>query len=177
MTRWAMALLLAFAASASAEVPEPEGYRGAPYGAPVPASLQGAEVIDAARAIDLHDQGAAFIDVYPRTRKPQDLPEGTIWQEPRHDTIPGAIWLWDTGYERLSPDEEARLRNGLASASGGDRSAPLVIFCRADCWMSWNAAKRAVAMGYDAVKWFPGGTDEWQQASDADLVAAVPVTP
>ena len=40
-----------------------------------------------------------------------------------------------------------------------------------------DAAKRAVAMGYDAVKWFPGGTDEWQQASDADLVAAVPVTP
>lgn len=177
MIRWAAALILAAACPALSNVAEPSGYRSAPYNAPVPAKLEGAEVIGAERAIAMHEEGAVFIDVYPRTQKPEGLPEGTIWREPRHDTIPGAIWLWDTGYDRLAPAEEARLRNGLAEAVGGDRSAPVVIFCRADCWMSWNAAKRAVAMGYAAVNWFPGGTDEWEAALGPDLVRAEPVAP
>jgi rhodanese-related sulfurtransferase len=32
--------------------------------------------------------------------------------------------------------------------------------------MSWNAAKRALAMGYANVAWYPDGTDGW---ADADL--------
>lgn len=171
------ACLLAAALPALADVPEPSDYRGEPYNAPVPATLQGAEVIGADRAIALHGQGVAFVDVYPRTRKPEGLPEGTIWREPRHDTIPGAIWLWDTGYDRLAPAEQARLETGLAQVTADDRAAPVVIFCRADCWMSWNAARRAVEMGYADVKWFPGGTDDWQQALGPDLVRAEPVDP
>jgi PQQ-dependent catabolism-associated CXXCW motif protein len=30
-----------------------------------------------------------------------------------------------------------------------------------DCWMSWNAARRAVALGYSAVNWYPLGADGW----------------
>ena len=30
--------------------------------------------------------------------------------------------------------------------------------------MSWNAAKRAIAMGYVNVVWFPDGIDGWQEA-------------
>jgi PQQ-dependent catabolism-associated CXXCW motif protein len=179
MNRIAAALVLVAAMSgrALAQVPEPQDYRGEPYNAPVPATLSGAEVIDAERAVELHADGVAFVDVYPRTTKPEGLPEGTIWREPRHQTIPDAIWLWDTGYQRLSADEEARLRDGLHDATSGDPAAPVVIFCRADCWMSWNAARRAVAMGYTGVKWFPGGTDEWQDALGPDLVSAEPVAP
>jgi rhodanese-related sulfurtransferase len=29
--------------------------------------------------------------------------------------------------------------------------------------MSWNAAKRAVAWGYNGVAWYPEGTDGWQE--------------
>lgn len=174
MIRMAAAIVLT-ALPALAEVPEPSEYRGEPYNAPVPATLQGADVIGADRAIALHEQGVAFVDVYPRTRKPEGLPEDTIWREPRHDTIPGAIWLWDTGYQNLSADEQARLDRGLTFATGGDMAAPVVIFCRADCWMSWNAARRAVAAGYGKVFWFPGGTDDWQAALGPDLVRAQPV--
>ncbi|MCF3974328.1 PQQ-dependent catabolism-associated CXXCW motif protein [Paracoccus salsus] len=177
MIRWAALLMLVAAGPLLAQVPEPQTYRGEPYRAPVPATLRGAEVIDADRAIQLHAQGAAFVDVYPRTRKPEGLPEGTIWREPRHETIPGAVWLWDTGYQELAPAEQARLAEGLTQVTGGDRSAPVVIFCRADCWMSWNAARRAVEMGYSAVSWFPGGTDDWQQALGADLVKVEPGDP
>lgn len=178
MIRWAVAILLAATLPLLAEaVPEPTDYRGPPYKAPVPATLAGAEVIGAERAVELHRQGVPFVDSLPRSRRPEGLPEGTIWREPVHDTIPGAVWLWDTGYQRLSEAERARLEDGLERVTGGDKAAPFVIFCRADCWMSWNAGKRAVAMGYRRVIWFPGGTDHWQQAQGPDLVRAVPVDP
>jgi PQQ-dependent catabolism-associated CXXCW motif protein len=175
--RRALVLACLMAGVAQAQVPEPEGFRGPPYKAEVPATLQGAKVIDAERALVMHGQGSPFLDTMPRTRKPENLPAGTIWREPAHETIPGAIWLWDTGYEKLSPSEEARLENGLETATGGDKSAPLVIFCRADCWMSWNAAKRAVSLGYSAVNWFPGGSDGWLEAGGDGLVTAEPVAP
>jgi PQQ-dependent catabolism-associated CXXCW motif protein len=162
---------------AVAQVPEPDGYRGEPYRAPVPATLQGATVIDAPQAIRLHAEGVPFLDVLPRKVRPEGLPEGTIWREPVHETIPGAVWLWDTGWEALAPAEQARLERGLEQASGGDRSAPLVIFCRSNCWMSWNAARRAVALGYTAVHWFPGGIEGWQSAGGAPLVRATPADP
>ena len=154
-----------------------ELYRGPPYNAPVPDQLRGAVTVDAAQALDLHEQGVAFLDAFPRKTKPENLPDGTIWREPRHDTIPGAVWLYDTGYMRLSDAEQARLENGLRQATGDDKAAPVVIFCRADCWMSWNAAKRAVGLGYQAVHWYPQGTDGWETALGRDLVTAQPVDP
>jgi PQQ-dependent catabolism-associated CXXCW motif protein len=38
-----------------------------------------------------------------------------------------------------------------------------VFFCLKDCWMSWNAAKRALEYGYANVMWFREGTDGWQE--------------
>lgn len=159
--------------AAGQPVPEPDGYRGEPYRAPVPDTLAGAQVIDAAGALALHADGAAFLDVLPRKARPEGLPPDTIWNEPAHLSIPGAVWLWDTGYQALSPPEEARLRDGLTRAQADDPDRPLVIFCRADCWMSWNAARRAVEWGFAPVLWFPGGTEAWQEAG-GDLV---PLTP
>lgn len=172
-----VAVAILAAAPALSQAPEPQDYRGEPYNAPVPETLAGAETIGAERALELHDEGVPFVDVYPRTRKPENLPEDTFWNEPRHDTIPEAVWLWDTGYQKLSPAEEARLAKGLAQVTGGDKASPLVIFCRADCWMSWNAAKRAVSLGYTRVYWFAGGTDAWQEVLGPDLIRAEPVDP
>jgi len=36
-----------------------------------------------------------------------------------------------------------------------------VFYCLASCWMSWNAAKRALELGYTNVAWYPEGTDGW----------------
>ncbi|MDO5704390.1 MAG: PQQ-dependent catabolism-associated CXXCW motif protein [Paracoccus sp. (in: a-proteobacteria)] len=176
IARAALALLM-LAGAAAAQVPEPDGFRGAPYNAPVPATLAGARVVDGSQALDLSEQGVPFIDAMPRVTRPKGLPPGTFWRQPVHLTIPGAIWLYDTGYERLAPVEQARLEAGLAAATGGDRAAPVVIFCRADCWQSWNAAKRAVDLGYTGVIWFPTGTDGWLDAGGADLITAEPADP
>lgn len=167
-----IAILLAAPAQGQT-VAEPDGYRGEPYRAPVPATLVGAQVIDTARAMDLHGQGVPFLDVLPRKKRPENLPPGTLWVEEVHRTIPGAVWLYDTGYQELAPAETARLTEGLAAATHGDPAAPVVIFCKADCWMSWNAARRAVALGYSAVNWYPEGVDGWT-AGGGELVVATP---
>lgn len=156
---------------AQSQPAEPSGFRGPPYQAPVPATLSGARTIDAARAEALHDAGVAFVDVYPRQKRPPGLPEGTIWRGAPHQTIPGAHWLYDTGYDRLSAPESQRLAGGLGRILA-DQDTPVVIFCRVDCWMGWNAAKRAVQMGYRNVMWFPGGVDDWLMQG-RDLAPAI----
>ena len=54
--------------------------------------------------------------------------------------------------------------------------APLLFYCLKDCWMSWNAAKRAIALGYRHVYWFPEGTDGWTEAGGT-LQAGAPAEP
>jgi PQQ-dependent catabolism-associated CXXCW motif protein len=160
--RLALVLAVLAGAALAQAPPEPEDYRGPPYAAPVPATLAGATVVDTATAAALHREGkAVFIDVMPRDVKPADLPEGTIWRDTPRDSIPGAIWVPNTGFQALSPDEAAYLRAGLEHATGGRRDKPIVIFCRADCWMSWNVAKRALELGYTQVIWYPDGPEGW----------------
>jgi PQQ-dependent catabolism-associated CXXCW motif protein len=145
--------------------PEPEGYRADNYRAPVPATLAGARVLATGQAEAIWRSGsAAFVDVLPRPPKPPNLPAGTIWRDKPRLNIPGSIWLPDTGYGALAAATEDYLGDGLVRATGGDRAKLLVIYCQADCWMSWNAAKRALSYGYSNVAWYPEGTDGWQRA-------------
>jgi PQQ-dependent catabolism-associated CXXCW motif protein len=156
--------------------PEPVGYRTSDYRTPTPATLAGARVITTAQAEALWKSGAAvFIDVHSHAPRPANLPAGTLWREKPRMNIPGSVWLPDTGYGQLAASTEAYLRNGLARLTGGDRAKPIVIYCLADCWMSWNAAKRALAMGYTNVAWYPQGTDGWK-AAGLPLQQAAPAT-
>lgn len=164
-----VACLVTLAAAARADTAppaEPDGYRTDAYRAPVPATLTGATVIDTAKAFDLwRAKAAAFIDALPRAPKPEGLPKNVVWREqPRFD-IPGSVWLPDTGYGALSGAAARYLEQGLAKASGGDKSKAIVFYCLANCWMSWNAAKRAMALGYARVLWYPEGTDGWATAT------------
>lgn len=160
-----LAALMAFSVTAVAQgVRAPEGYRMEAYRAPVPDELPGATVLTAEEAHALWQGGAAFVDVLPRPPKPANLPKGTIWRDQPRPSIPGAIWLPNVGYGAIAPETEAYFKAGLESATGGDKARPLVIFCLADCWMSWNAGKRAASLGYTAVHWLPEGTDGWAAA-------------
>ena len=164
MTPWLAAALLLLPASVLAQtVPEPPDYRMDEYRAPVPATLAGGAVIGPEQAHGIWTQGeATFIDVMPQAPKPANLPEGTIWRDKPRQTIPGAIWLPNVGYGAIADVTADYFRRGLVKASGGDAAHPLVFFCLEDCWMSWNAAKRALEWGYSAVYWLPEGTDGWQ---------------
>ncbi len=172
MTRGAclacVALLMlgtALHAEQKARPPEPEGYRLEAYRASVPATLKGASVIDTARAFALWDsKGAVFIDALPHAPKPEGLPKNAVWREQPRLDIPGSVWLPDTGFGALSEATQRYFERGLAAATGADKTKPIVFYCLADCWMSWNAAKRAMALGYAYVSWYPEGTDGWSAA-------------
>jgi PQQ-dependent catabolism-associated CXXCW motif protein len=155
-------------------VPEPDGYRTRDYRGPVPGTLHGARVVTTAEAAILWKEGrAAFVDVLPRPPRPRDLPAGTIWRDAPRLDVPGSVWLPDTGYGEIAEVTERYLASGLARVSGGDRARLLVFYCLKNCWMSWNAAKRALAIGYRDVAWYPDGTDGWQ-AAGLPLAAATP---
>ncbi len=144
--------------------PEPTDYRTDEYRKPVPATLKGATVLTPEQASELWTKKAAtFIDVYPRAPKPPNLPAGTFWREPAHHSIDGAIWLANAGYGVLAPHVETYYKSHLERLSGGDKGKAMVFFCLRDCWMSWNAAKRALTYGYTNVMWYPDGTDAWQE--------------
>ena len=152
------------AAQSQSPPPEPDGYRMEDYRSPTPATLAGARVVTTVEAETLWKAGAAFVDVLPHVPRPANLPPGTIWHEKTRMNIPGSIWLPDTGYGALAAETERYLRNGLERVTGGDHAKLLVVYCRPNCWMSWNAAKRALTMGYRNVAWYPEGTDGWEAA-------------
>jgi rhodanese-related sulfurtransferase len=154
----ALALLAGMAA-----VPEPPGFRLNEYNAPVPDSLRGATVLhgDALPAF-IATAHPVLIDVLPAPRRPDGMAAGMPWLPLPHQNIPGSVWL---------PDAR------LAALTARDFAKPLVFYCRASCWMSWNAAKRAVSLGYTRVIWYPDGVEGWQQTGRKLTPANPPETP
>jgi len=145
--------------------PEPPGYRQDKFRADVPATLKGAAVVSTGEAKLLWDAGKTlFIDVIPRPPKPANLPAGTVWQDMRRDSIPGSFWLPNVGYGRLHPAIEVYFKTQLERLTGGERGKAILIYCLERCWMSWNAAKRALEYGYTNLIWYPDGTDGWAAA-------------
>ena len=153
----------AILAGAAAFSPEPPGYRMEQYRAPTPTTLIGAIVLTTEQAHSLwSNRQAAFIDVLAQPPRPHGLPASAIWHpKPRFD-IPGSVWLPDTGYGALAAVMAMYFERGLAQASAGDESRVLVFYCLENCWMSWNAAKRAMTLGYTHVAWYRDGTDGWE---------------
>jgi PQQ-dependent catabolism-associated CXXCW motif protein len=133
------------------------------YNAPVPDTLEGATVVTTEVAEQLWRKGTTvFFDVMPHTPKPRGLPAGTIWREAIRKDIPGSVWLPNVGYGAIPDETAAYFREGLAAQTGGDKSRSILFYCMMDCWMSWNAAKRAVEWGYASVLWYPHGADGWE---------------
>ena len=140
---------------AAAVVPEPEGFRLNQYRSDVPATLRGARAVSSDEAKTLHDaHQTLFIDVLPRPPKPSNLPKGIVWRDMRRDSIPGSFWLPNVGYGRLHAKVDIYFKAQLVRLTGGDRSKAVLFFCLERCWMSWNAAKRALEYGYTNVIWY-----------------------
>ncbi|HVJ51662.1 MAG TPA: PQQ-dependent catabolism-associated CXXCW motif protein [Aliidongia sp.] len=170
------ALLLAASGARASGVPEPEGYRLDDYRAPVPDGVAGAKVLRTETVKAMLDQGGVvLIDVLPAPRRPEGMKPDQPWMPvPRRD-LPGSLWLPDVGRGAISSDLDRWFQDGLARATGGDKDKPIIFYCLADCWMSWNATKRAVGYGYRNVAWYPDGTDGWA-AAGLPLVVATPAS-
>jgi PQQ-dependent catabolism-associated CXXCW motif protein len=80
-----------------------------------------------------------------------------------HRTIAGAFWMIGAGAGDMSREEEKRFADAIAAFAGGDKGRPLVFFCvDPECWLSYNAALRSIALGYTNVMWYRGGIAAWR---------------
>lgn len=151
------------AATVDADMPlfNADGYRITLYRSPTPERVDGAQIVGTEQLQTLLSQRPkpVLIDVYRR----QWLQGRFIEDEP-HANLPGSHWLANTGDGELTPRWMDYLTLNLRTLTGGHQDTPLVFYCRADCWLSWNAIKRASALGYSHLYWYRDGLDAWQAA-------------
>lgn len=160
----AVLLAVALAAQAAAAPAEPGSYRLEDYNAPVPETLNGKPALDVAQAQALWAAQVLFVDVAAHAPRPEGLAPGTVFLDKPHVSIKGAVWLPEVGRGALAAPTEAWFRDALAALTDGDLARSVVIFCRRDCWLSWNAARRAQDLGYSHVLWFSQGVEGWREA-------------
>jgi PQQ-dependent catabolism-associated CXXCW motif protein len=164
--RWAApALLWGLTAQAGGGIAEPDGYWTGDADAPLPATLRGARVIHVEEAAALLQQRATVVvDASNAPRRPPELAPGAPWMPLPHAALPAALWLPGVGAGAIAPALDDFYRTRLQTATAGDVYAPLIVYCHDRCWLSWNAAKRAVEYGYRRVSWFPEGIEGWTAA-------------
>jgi PQQ-dependent catabolism-associated CXXCW motif protein len=80
--------------------------------------------------------------------------------------IPESIYIEYAGdYGTFDDNTQRRLKEELAGLTNGNLDMPLVFFCiGATCWESYNAALRAINLGYTKAYWYRGGINSWQAA-------------
>ncbi len=131
--------------------PSRDLHRGAMHG-PTPASIPGGQVITTQGLVALaqrRDVAVAVIDVLGQ---PEQLP----------NAIAGG-WLSQAG--SFDDPVQAQATQWLAQLSQGRKDTPLVFYCLSrECWMSYNAALRAIRAGYTNVLWYRGGLEAWKAA-------------
>ncbi len=150
------------------------GYRIARYRTPVHETPPGGQRITIDDLDRLVASGALLLDVMPAEGGGPDPATGE-WRVIRpRENIPGSVWLADVGRGALSLEMETYFREGLERLTGGNKSRPTIVYCQSDCWMAWNAVRRAASLGYGKIYWYPEGSDGWRD-HDRKLVPARPV--
>ncbi|MEM0950352.1 MAG: rhodanese-like domain-containing protein [Pseudomonadota bacterium] len=148
------------------------GYRMSHFRAPIDRQVEGAVRVDAIAVQELHEIGALLVDVHP-LRVYQIRDDGSWLHSQKQLSVPGAIWLPVVAWGALESWQFRYLERSLQILSEGDYEKQIVVFCRIDCWLSWNAAKRISEIGYRRVYWFAEGIDAWE----AEIGFLVPVAP
>jgi PQQ-dependent catabolism-associated CXXCW motif protein len=127
--------------------------RQQPYHGPTPLQIPGAQVVQTRQLqVMLAGPGSPIlIDVL---------------SEQGHVTLARAVWLSGAGRGANFLDPvQSMLTQLLGQLAGGDKATPMVFFCAGpQCWLSYNAALRAVAAGYGRVYWYRGGIEAWTAA-------------
>lgn len=152
----ALIALMPVTAAAEQVFDPASGLRIAAYRAPVPGSVPGGRVVDADTVAAMGAGGALLIDVMAAPGH-SIAPSGAWTVAAPHETIPGAHWLPEIG--RGDPDP--RIAAGLRASLTGCADRIVVLFCKTDCWMSWNAVQHVAALGIPDIGWYPGGVDDW----------------
>lgn len=131
--------------------PTKQLHSGAMHG-PTPASIPGGQVITTKGLVALVQGKQAPYLLFDVLGGPQTLP----------GAIP-AVVLAQPG--SFNDQVSQQFGQNLQQATGGRKDVPLIFYCLStQCWMSYNAALRAINLGYTNVLWYRGGIEAWQQA-------------
>jgi len=130
--------------------PTRELHNGAMHG-PTPNQIPGGQVITTKGLLPLLQQGIP-VHVFDVLGTAQTLPNAI-----------SAVRASEPG--SFNDQTQQELAQMLQQVTRGNASAPLVFYCQGpQCWMSYNAALRAIALGYKNVLWYRGGMEAWNQA-------------
>ena len=125
-------------------------HEGAFHG-PTPNQIPGGQVIATKGLLPLLQQGVP-VHVFDVLGGPEALP----------NAIPAA---WASAPGSFDDPTQQRLTQLLRQVTRGKVDAPLVFYCQSpQCWMSYNAALRAIRLGYRNVLWYRGGIEAWKNA-------------
>jgi PQQ-dependent catabolism-associated CXXCW motif protein len=146
--------------------PEPPGFWTGPINSAVPATIAGGKVINGAQQLRslLKRPATVIVDVSNAPRRPDNLATGAPWLPLPHPAIPGSLWIPGAGLGEIPPAVDDFFRKQLAAATDNDASRQVIIYCHQTCWLSWNAAKRAIGYGYRNVYWYRNGIEGWKAA-------------
>jgi sulfur-oxidizing protein SoxY len=160
------------AGPSAASVREPEGFWTGEINSPTPATLQGGTVIRAADlAALIKSTRPILLDVSSSPPRPEKLAPQAVWMPPPHPVIPDSVWLAGVGAGKVDAATDDFYRRRLREVTANDLNKPIVVYCHERCWLSWNAAKRAISYGYKRVYWFPDGIEGWRAAGFSTGVA------
>lgn len=123
-----------------------------PMHGPTPSSIPGGQVITTKGLLSLVDAKASPYLLFDVLGGPE--------------TLPGAINAV-IAHQAGSFEDSIQQQFGqyLQQLSKGNREIPLVFYCQSvHCWMSYNAALRAIKLGYRNVLWYRGGIEAWKAA-------------
>ncbi len=126
-------------------------YGGAMHG-PTPTTIPGGLVISTEAfwtALQQNQGGIAIFDVLGG----QEILPGAYAASPA--AAPG----------NFNDQTQQEFGQFLAQVTGGNKQVPVLFYCQSpQCWMSYNAALRAINMGYTQVLWYRGGIEAWKKA-------------
>jgi len=82
------------------------------------------------------------------------------------ETLPGALPAAAASQPGNFTDQtQQQFGAFIQQRTGGRKDVPLIFYCLStQCWMSYNAALRAINMGYTNVLWYRGGIEAWKMA-------------
>lgn len=131
--------------------PTRELHAGAMH-APTPNSIPGAQLITTKGLVALVQGKQVPFYVFDVLGGPETLP----------GAIP-AVWMAQPG--SFNDQVQQQFAQFMQQGTQGRNDTVLVFYCLSnECWMSYNAALRAINAGYTNVLWYRGGIEAWKAA-------------
>lgn len=138
-------------------VPPQSSLKNGNMGGPTPASIPGGRLITTPEVLQALNNPRANVVVLDVLGAQQRLPNAVN----AVDASAGGSFNDRT---------QSEFENQLSQLTNGRMDAPMILYCSSiNCWMSYNAALRAIHAGYTNVYWYRGGLEAWNTMAQMSM--------